>query len=430
LVLGGPPRHDVLARALALRDALLCAGPAHEPVCLAADERSVVALALLASLAGGPPLVVPHDGTPEALRAACETVPFARAIGGVASALPRGVRGVRVPAMGARGVFRLARGLDLPFLHLHTGGSTGRPRAWAKTPRNLLAEAVLHSRRHGFGPADRIVATVSPRHIYGMLFSVVVPLVSGAAVLGPTPFFPAAIGATLARERATVLVTVPAHARALGRASWRGAVRLALSSTAPLAAEDAARFAERARIGIEEVFGSTETGGIATRRRVSGKESWTVLEGVRWGASRGRLRVASPFLSPELPRDRNGFFATADRVTRAAGGFVLLGRADGIVKVGGRRVDTAEVEARLRALAGVEDAWVWSRAAAGGRGAEVVALVTGPAAPERIRSALRRLLPPEAWPRRLRRVARLPATATGKRDRAAAEALLEGGAEP
>ncbi|MBI5487854.1 MAG: acyl--CoA ligase [Deltaproteobacteria bacterium] len=428
-LLGGPSRRDVVARALGLRDALLRDGATDEPVCVTSDDRLTVAAALLASLAGGPPLVIPHDGTREALRAAREAVPFGRTVGDDASVLPAGVRLVRLTTRGARGRFRLLRALDEPFLHLHTGGSTGRPRTWTKTPRNLLAEACYHVGRHGLGPADRIVATVSPRHIYGLLFSVVVPLVAGAAVLRETPFFPAAIGTALARVRATVLVTVPAHVHALARTTWSARPRLAFSSTGPLEEADVLRFAARAGVGIEEIYGSTETGGIAVRFRADGRDAWQALAGVSWAVVRGRLRVLSPYLSPELPRDGRGFFATADRVVRGGAGFVLVGRADGIAKVGGRRVDLAEVEERIRAVPGVRDAWVWSRGGCGVRGDEIVALVTGTVEPRAIRSALRGSLPQAAWPRRVRRVARLPVTSAGKRDRAAAEMLLDGGGQ-
>ncbi|MBI5501364.1 MAG: AMP-binding protein [Deltaproteobacteria bacterium] len=426
-LLGGSSRGDVVARALRLRERLLREGAVDEPVCLASEDRLTVAAALLASLAGGPPVVIPHDGTREALRAACEAVPFGRAVGDDPSVLPAGVRLVPLPARGARGPFRLLRALDEPFLHLHTGGSTGHPRSWTKTPRNLLAEARFHAGRYGLGAPDGIVATVSPRHIYGLLFSIVVPLVSGAAVLRESPFFPAAIGRALAHRRATVLVTVPAHVHALARTAWHARLRLALSSTGPLEEADAARFAARAEIAVEELYGSTETGGVAVRCRAGGRDAWQALAGVRWTIVHGRLRVASPYLSPELPRDGRGFFATADRAARAGTRFALLGRADGIAKVGGRRVDVGEIEERIRSLPGVRDAWVWSRAGRGARGDEIVALVTGTAEPRAIRSMLRGSLPPAAWPRRVRRVARLPRTAAGKRDRMAAEMLLDRG---
>jgi len=95
-----------------------------------------------------------------------------------------------------------------------------------------------------------------------------------------------------------------------------------------------------------------------------------------------------------------------------------------VVKVGGRRVDLGEVEERLKAVPGVREAWAWSRAVGHGRGREIVALIAGSADVELVRRTLQDVLPAVAVPRRVRRVERLPWTATGKRDRAAAEKLL------
>ena len=147
---------------------------------------------------------------------------------------------------------------------------------------------------------------------------------------------------------------------------------------------------------------------------------------MRWRSARGRLLVASAYLSPDLARDPGGFFATADRISRAKAGFALLGRADGIVKVGGRRVDLAEVEERVCSLPGVRDAWVWSRRGVGGRGAEIVALVAGSAEPAAIRRALRRTLPPAALPRRIRRLLDPLAAACVERPLGNPETLLVG----
>lgn len=425
-VIGGASRGEVHALALELRDRLLAAGPPGEPICLATDDRVAVAAALLASLAGGPPLVVPHAGTAPAVAAAFSAAGCRRAVGDDRALLPRGAALVRVRgATGTRGPARPVRPLDEPFLRLYTGGSTGAPRAWSKTPANLLAEAHDMTGRFAFGPQDRIVASVSPRHIYGLLFSVLVPLVSGASVLRDTPFFPGAIASELARLGASVLVSVPAQLRALGGTRWTAPrLRLALSSTAPLEAADAAAFAARASVGVTEIFGSTETGGIAVRCRQAGDAVWRVLDGVDCRVVRGRLQVRSPYLSPDLPRGVARWFRTADRAQRAPGGFELLGRADGVVKVGGRRVDVGEVEACLRALPGVREALVWARAVPRGRGKELVGLFVGPGRPELLLRALRRRLPAAAVPRRLAVVDRLPTTAAGKPDREAAEQRL------
>ena len=425
-VIGGASRAEVHALALELRDRLLAGGPPGEPVCLATDDRVAVAAALLASLAGGPPLVVPHAGTAPAVAAAFSSAGCRRAVGDDRALLPRGAELVRVRgASETSGPVRPTRPVDEPFLRLYTSGSTGAPRAWSKTPANLLAEAHYMIGRFAFGPQDRIVASVSPRHIYGLLFSVLVPLVSGASVLRDTPFFPGAIASELARLGASVLVSVPAQIRALGGTRWSTPrLRLALSSTAPLEADDAAAFLSRAPVGVTEILGSTETGGIAARCRRDGDAAWRALDGVECRIARGRLHVRSPYLSPDLPRGADRWFRTADRARRVPGGFELLGRADGVVKVGGRRVDVGEVEACLRALPGVREALVWARAVPRGRGKELVGLCVGPGRSEVLLRALRRRLPATSVPRRLAVVDRLPTTAAGKPDREAAERLL------
>ena len=71
----------------------------------------------------------------------------------------------------------LIRDPDKPFLSLFTGGSTGKPKVWSKSPRNLLAEAFYLKERFSLSDKDLFVATVPPYHIYGLLFSVLVPFV-------------------------------------------------------------------------------------------------------------------------------------------------------------------------------------------------------------------------------------------------------------
>ena len=64
-----------------------------------------------------------------------------------------------------------------------------------------------------------------------------------------------------------------------------------------------------------------------------------------------------PFLSPELPKDEAGWFHTADRVARLdERRFRLIGRAELMVKVTGKRVDLDAVRSTLAALLGVAEA--------------------------------------------------------------------------
>jgi hypothetical protein len=116
----------------------------------------------------------------------------------------------------------------------------------------------------------------------------------------------------------------------------------------------------------------------------------------------------------------------ADKVRLLPGGrFELVGRADGILKIGGIRVSLAEVEQLLRTAPGVSDAGVLSVAVGGARGHELWAAVA-PASLEvgALRAHLLRHLDAVAVPRRFRVVAALPREENGKLTRERLEGLF------
>src|SRR5690606_24867425 len=146
----------------------------------------------------------------------------------------------------------------------------------------LLGEARALVDTFGVREGSRVLAMVPPHHIYGLLFGVLVPLVSGGALYRHTPLMAPEVAAALAMD-IDVLVTVPAHLRALGLAPERQPpVARIFSSSAPLVPEVAQKL--RARFGwtVTEVFGSTETGGIGWRDS-GGEGPWTPLPGVEVG---------------------------------------------------------------------------------------------------------------------------------------------------
>lgn len=315
-----------------------------------------------------------------------------------------------------------------------TSGSTGEHQRHAKTAGQLFAEALTLAEHFGLAGASlggegagrvRVVATVPSHHIYGLLFSVLVPLVSGGSFSRETPLHAGVVRATLIETAADVLVSVPAHLRALKilDAGQLPALARVFSSGAALPLDTAQMLRNRFGLDVTEVLGSTETGGIAWR--ISGPDlvdrvddaarSWTPLPHVHVDIdAHDRLLVDSPFLPPEGPRP----WPTADRIERVAPGvpnFRHLGRADGVVKIGGKRISLAEIERRLLDIPGVEDAAVWVVEVDGARGNETVALVVAPGlSPEHLRAELRRWLDPVVIPRRLRLVDALPREANGK----------------
>jgi acyl-coenzyme A synthetase/AMP-(fatty) acid ligase len=305
----------------------------------------------------------------------------------------------------------LLRG-DQPLATLYTSGSTGDRRRSVKLACQLLAEARLLGEMLGINPSDRILASVPSQHIYGLLVGVLTPLMHGAAIVCGSPLLAEEVAARAHETGASVLASVPAHLRALSTLAPGdlAGVRLIVSSSAPLDPGTAAQLA-RFRAQLVELFGSTETGGIALRRPPD--DRWRPLPGITvTAAADGGMLLDSPFLDPRGPRP----YAGADRIALGDdGSFRHLGRADGVLKIAGRRIAPDEIEARLRTIAGVVDASVTAVAAGGGRGHEIWAIAVAPSLDaDTIRRRLLDWFDPVMLPRRLRLVSEIPREATGK----------------
>jgi acyl-coenzyme A synthetase/AMP-(fatty) acid ligase len=295
---------------------------------------------------------------------------------------------------------------------VYTSGSTGEARGHAKTAGQLLGEAQMLAEHFGVGAGTRVAATVPSHHIYGLLFSVLVPLMGGASFLRETSLLAEAVGASLRAHQATVLVSVPAHLRALRQLDALPELSRTFSSGAPLMPDVAKELRERFALVITEVLGSTETGGMATRSS-DGDGRWSPLPGVSVQAEAdGRLIVDSPFLAPDVQRPHR----SEDRIEIGDDGrFVHAGRMDDVIKVAGKRVALGDIEQKLRDIDGVEDAAVAPAVVGGPRGTEPVALVVAPGLyPKMIRARLQSHLDPVVVPRRIKLVDRIERTDRGK----------------
>jgi acyl-coenzyme A synthetase/AMP-(fatty) acid ligase/3-hydroxymyristoyl/3-hydroxydecanoyl-(acyl carrier protein) dehydratase len=416
------------------RDAgrLAAALAAHPPgdVVLACGDRYLFLAALLGAWGAGHVVRLPANGQPETVRALAEDP-------GVRALLHdrEGAEGVRLEALLAAAP--AAGRLVLPDLGRHlvtvtSSGSTGTHQRYAKTGAQLLDEALAVARLFDVEAGARVLSTVPPFHMYGLVFGVLAAVRRGGAVVREGPLHAEALWAALLRHGATDLVSVPPSLAALlglDEGAPLPALRRLWSAGSPLPAAVGAAAARRGR--MIEIYGASETGAVAWRGRVD--EPWMPLPGVAVGAdAEGQLLVDAPWLGPGEPRP----FACADRVELegGAGGaaaprpgarFGLLGRADGVVKVGGKRVSLREVEQRLLGLAGVRDAAVLAAPTGSTRGTELWAAVAAAGwTPERVREALAAWLDPVTLPRRIRVVDALPREATGKLVRARLAALF------
>jgi 3-hydroxymyristoyl/3-hydroxydecanoyl-(acyl carrier protein) dehydratase len=160
-------------------------------------------------------------------------------------------------------------------------------------------------------------------------------------------------------------------------------------------------------IPTTDVWGSTETGGIATRQ--GGEATWAPLPGVRVSVSTDSAEVTSPWCAP---------FRLQDEVELTdAGRLRLLGRRDRVVKVFGKRVDLADLEATLCKFPGVVEATVLVDPSPEGQGRLLAAVAPATVDVAKLRSALLAAHDPVVVPRRIRAMSALPRTAAGKPSR-------------
>ncbi|MBA4092976.1 MAG: AMP-dependent synthetase [Candidatus Accumulibacter sp.] len=238
------------------------------------------------------------------------------------------------------------------IVDLYTSGSTGEPKRVRKTLAQFEAEIDALETLWGATLGDAVVVATAPHHhIYGLLFRLLWPLAAGRAFDAATCAHPDTLGERLALLRDTALVSSPAQLARLPElvplASLQPAPRLVFSSGGPLPAAAAAAFRNQLGQAPTEVFGSTETGGIAWRRQEDGADGtlWTPLPGVDVGADDdGALALRSPFLPSNAP------WRMDDAVELLADGrFHLRGRLDRIVKIEEKRLSLPDLEARLGA---------------------------------------------------------------------------------
>lgn len=307
----------------------------------------------------------------------------------------------------------------------YTSGSTGVPAANAKRWGALAASARQNLQAlqtlWPAGQAARVVATVPSQHMYGIEMAVLFPLLAGAAVHVARPFFPGDIAAALRQaEGPRLLVTTPLHLRALV-SSGVALPPLAgiVSATAPLPQPLAVAAEARFGCPVREMFGSTETCIIASRRTAT-ETLWTPFPGVEVQPQPDGTRVTAPQLSKPV--------VLADLTeVQPDGRFRLHGRKADLLEIAGKRASLSDLTQRLLAVPGVRDGVVVQLdGGPDGDGVRrIAALAVAPGLDEAtILDALRKAVDPVFLPRRLRLLPVLPRNETGKLPRAQVLQLL------
>ena len=403
------------------------------------QDTIAFAAALFGAWQAGKTVYLPSDALPETCKA------LAADVDGFIGGFEQEWRPLAAPAPDSGNLASAvapAATLDGDFIGLvvYTSGSTGAAQAIPKKLSQMSNEvATLDALFGARAGASEIVSTVSHQHIYGLLFKVLWPICAGRAIHARSAFFPEDLAA-IAPQRPWLLLSSPAHLKRLPESPVQPDItrlQAIFSSGGPLLPDVAAATQRQFGHNPIEIYGSSETGGIAWRQPLPGIErddSWQPMPhvDVRLNTEHDCLEVRSPHLP-----DGN-WLRMADKVEFAdQQKFTLRGRADRIVKLEEKRISLDQIERLLLASPLAAEARAMLHQASGQRdriAAFVVPTAAGRGVLEQqgklalntqLRAALAEAIESVALPRMWRYLDAMPANTQGKTTLAALSALLE-----
>lgn len=314
-----------------------------------------------------------------------------------------------------------------PLLVLPSGATSG-------SPRHIVHDAATFLRRYAVlpRPERRQLFLYAAGHLAGL--DAFLQAVHRGATLVRAEAGWEGLREAMAGEAVQVIAATPSqlHFMLLADVFTEAAVR-ALEVVVHGAEPMPGALMERLRarlpaVRFEQRFGMSEVGALPTRADPADASALFLDPPHRWKVESGQLHIAGPGRmlgtlesGPLAPAE---WFSTGDAAEVTASGAVrVLGRLESRINVGGVKVLPEEVEAVLLQLEFIQDARVYGEAD-GFTGQRVVAevVMANEAGAASLRAEVRRHcrsagLPLEAVPSRLRRVASILRTATGKRAR-------------
>ena len=405
--------HDVERTAAAL--------PASGHVLNFCTDRYRFAVLLCAAVTRRQMTLLPPTATPNvmaAMRAFAPDAYFASDDPAIHADLPR----CKLPELDGSGAGRFlvpSIPADQVAACVFTSGSTGEPQPHFKTWGSLAIDVAEGAARLGIGPGHAILGTVPPQHMYGFESTVMLPLLSGAALTSQRPYYPADIDAAIeALAPKRILFTTPFHLRAWLNGAGVARIEKIVSATAPLSVALAREAEEKTGAQMLEIYGCTEAGQVATRRPTQSVE-WEALDGLRLWNDAGQAMVFGGHV--ETPTALQDVIEVRGDGTR----FLLHGRLADMVNIAGKRNSLGYLNHQLAAIPGVVDGiFFLPDEAPEGHVARLTAFVVAPGLKAAdVMKGLRSRIDAAFLPRPLLMVDALPRELTGKLPHASLRAL-------
>jgi acyl-coenzyme A synthetase/AMP-(fatty) acid ligase/3-hydroxymyristoyl/3-hydroxydecanoyl-(acyl carrier protein) dehydratase len=250
-------------------------------------------------------------------------------------------------------------------IEIYTSGSAGNRKIIPKKIKHLEEEIVTLESVWGNQVQNKeFIATVSHQHIYGFLFKFLWPICSGRIFHSSTYFYPENLLLEMNRIKNCCLISSPAHLKRMPELinieKFKPLTTVIFSSGGPLNPQTAEIYIDNSGITPIEIFGSTETGGVAWKQHQKGeKPYWQALPGVEVKVDdQDCLYVRSAVVSVNSVIE---WFRVGDQVEMLSNQkFTLKGRGDRIIKIEEKRLSLEEMERILKNHPQIEDAKVFT----------------------------------------------------------------------
>lgn len=289
-----------------------------------------------------------------------------------------------------------------------TSGSTGSPTPNLKHWHTFHAGTLSNAAMILDDATTRlnVVATVPPQHMWGMETTILLPLFANLAISDQTPFYPQDIVDALdAMPEPRMLVSSPIHLETLLKSGVKAnGISKILTATAPLSRELAAGLEAAFSTRVQDIFGCSESGILATRRTAS-EEEWTYSNIFTLAMTDDGVMISGDHLPDDVKLPDIIELTASNR-------FRWIGRQHDMVNIAGKRGSLEEMNFRLREITGVVDGVIFEP---GGDADRLAALVVAPElSVSDILNGLRAKVEPVFLPRPVIKVAELPRQETGK----------------
>lgn len=399
--------------------ALAAALPAAPRVMNMCADRYWFTVALFAAIVRDKLTVLPNSAAPEHIAMVAGEQPGLLVLGDQADCPVANLPYFRVDTLPAPPQHAIAGDMpQIPFDRriacLYTSGSTGTPLPHFKTFGRVRMAILAGAQRvwDAAGAPCSVVGTVPFRHMYGFESSVLLPVLGAGRMSSQTPFLPAEIADSLAQMPAPrLLVITPFHLRKLLEAEIAlPEVAVVLSATAPLSVELAAQARRQLGCPVLEIYGSTETGQVATRE-TDREEVWQALSCISLELRDQEFWATGAVY--ETPQMLNDAIELLDPQR-----FRLLDRKANMINVAGKRSSLSFLNATLLRLPGVVDGVFCVPRRSGNEHGDVERLAAFVVAPGidrmQILAGLRQHIDPVFLPRHVVFVEALPRDGNGK----------------